>query len=173
MEKGLKKNNEIRAQKISVVMPDGQFIKEMSTQEALCRAEEEDLDLVEINPSSNDKLSICKIMDYSKYCYDKSKSEKHQQHSQHLKEIKFKLNISPHDLETKCNKVKELLMKKNKVLFMLELKSRQKSRIDDASIFFKSHLEKFKELATWEEPRISDGKIFVSFYPLKCDFSKV
>jgi translation initiation factor IF-3 len=100
----------------------------MSPQEALVKAREADLDLVEIAPTS--KPPVCRIMDYSKYKYDQEKKEKEARKRQHvvkIKEVRYKLNIEEHDYQTKLNHIKEFLVKGNKVKISLRYRGREAS----------------------------------------------
>ncbi len=68
----------------------------MKIQDALRRAQSLGLDLVEVAPSANPP--VCKIVDFGKYRYDLSKQDKDRKSSgSKLKEIKFRVNIDPHD----------------------------------------------------------------------------
>jgi len=84
--------------------------------EALARAEQAGLDLVEIAPSA--EPPVCKIIDFGKYRYQLTKKEKEQKKSQHqvkVKEIKIKPNTDDHDLMVKIKHSREFLSKGNKV----------------------------------------------------------
>jgi translation initiation factor IF-3 len=88
----------------------------MTLAEALFKAEQAGLDLVEIAP--NAEPPVCKIIDFGKYRYQLTKKEKEQKKSQHqvkVKEIKLKPNTDEHDLVVKINHAKEFVAKGNKV----------------------------------------------------------
>ncbi len=67
-------NREIRASQVRVISQTGEQIGVVTIQEALKRAEEEGLDLVEIVPGATPP--VCKIIDYGKYRYDQTKRER-------------------------------------------------------------------------------------------------
>ena len=94
-------NRDIRAPKIRVIGSTGEQIGIMHPKDALKRAEDEGLDLVEIAPNANPP--VCKIIDYGKFRYDQTKREKESKKASHqikVKEVKVKPNINEHDLQT-------------------------------------------------------------------------
>ena len=112
----LRKNEHIRAQQVRLVDTDGKMIGIVSLQEALYKAREKELDLVEISPTA--QPPVCKILDYSKYIYEQGKKEKDAKKKQKavsLKEIRMKSRIAPHDLEVKVKQIEGFLKKKDMV----------------------------------------------------------
>ena len=84
-------NDEITAQEVRLTGVDGEQIGIVSLNEAIKQAEEASLDLVEISP--NAEPPVCRIMDYGKFLYEKSKATKEQKKKQkviQVKEIKFR-----------------------------------------------------------------------------------
>lgn len=87
-----------------------------SREEALRMAQDEELDLVEVN--SKGDVPICRILDYKKFLYEKNKKGrklKSKQSKSQLKEIRVGMNISQHDLEFKRKKAEEFLSEGHKV----------------------------------------------------------
>ena len=85
----MKINREIRADKVRVITEDGDQLGVLTLREALTKAEEMGLDLVEIAPTA--KPPVCKIIDYGKFRYHQTKKEKESRKAQHqvkVKEIK-------------------------------------------------------------------------------------
>ena len=85
-----------------LVGPDGDQIGIVSTQDALRRARDLDLDLVEVAPQA--QPPVCRIMDYGKYKYERDIRQKEARKKQsriEVKEIKFRPKIDPHDYNTK------------------------------------------------------------------------
>lgn len=112
----LRVNKQIRAPKVRVIGPDGSQVGVLAIKDALMKAQEANLDLVEIAP--NAQPPVCKIIDYGKYRYDQTKREKESKKSQHqvkVKEIKLKPNIDEHDLQTKLKQARQFIEKGNKV----------------------------------------------------------
>lgn len=108
-------NRRIRVPEIRVIGEDGEQLGVMPTNQALRRAEEAHLDLVEVQPRA--KPPVCKIMDYGKYKYEQNRklsdSRKKQQQIE-LKEIKFRPKTGDHDFEVKVKSLRKFLEKGNK-----------------------------------------------------------
>lgn len=157
MSKEYRINRDIKEDSVRLIMQDGTMKGIMPLREALFIAEDLDLDLVELSPPNKGELSICKIMDYGKMMYHNSKRERGNKHVCHTKEIKYSLNISPHDLETKHRKIVEFLSKHYVVKYTMELKGRQKGMIKEALSQINSNLGTFVDMATWKDPFVSEG----------------
>ena len=100
-------------------------------QDALNKAENVGLDLVEISP--NTEPPVCKILDYGKYVYEKQKLEKKnkkKQHVIHVKEIRVRPNTSDHDLLTKLSRAKKFLEAGDKVKITVMYRGREMARQD-------------------------------------------
>ncbi|MBS9784496.1 MAG: translation initiation factor IF-3 [Oceanivirga sp.] len=145
-------NDKIRARELRVILEDGESLGIMSNQEALELAMEKGLDLVEMSP--NAKPPVCKIMNYSKFKYEKSKKDKENKKKQKnvvVKEIRIKPHIDTHDMETKMNQVKKFLAKENKVKISLRLSGRERLHIESAIKVLDDIAEQFEELAIVEK----------------------
>lgn len=119
-------NERIRAREIRVIDADGNQLGVMPPYDALKRAREQNLDLVEISP--NAVPPVCRIMDYGKYLYEQDKKEraakKHQKQIV-LKEVKFSVNVDEHDYVTKRNHVLRFLGEGDKVKASLRFRGRE------------------------------------------------
>ena len=92
--------------------------------DALKKAHEVELDLVEIGPSANPP--ICKILDYGKYKYELEKKQKSKpSHAGEIKEIRLSVTTDEHDFETKVAQAKKFLLKGYKVRVTVKMKGRQ------------------------------------------------
>ncbi len=119
-------NNQITAEKVRLIGPDGKQIGVISLKEALRKAENMDLDLVEISP--NAVPPVCRILDFSKYYFEKEKKAKEarkRQHEVEVKEIKFGPNTEEHDYNFKKNNAIKFLKQHNKVKFTVRFRGRQ------------------------------------------------
>ena len=85
-------NEEIRDKELRVIGDDGVQLGIMSAAQANALAEEQGLDLVKISPNATPP--VCKIMDYSKFCFDQKKREKEAKKNQKVVEIK-EIRMSP------------------------------------------------------------------------------
>ena len=116
------------------------------TNEALRRAREAGLDLVEVAPTA--RPPVCKIMDYGKWRYQQQKKEDRSRASSRagqLKELKLKtVRIGDHDLQIKINHAREFLKEGNKVQFTLQFKGREMAHLDlGRQLFIKIKQELF------------------------------
>ncbi len=97
--------------------------------EALKKAREKNLDLVEISPTANPP--VCRIMDYGKYLYQQEKKEREAKKHQKtitVKEVKFRINVDDHDYETKKNHVLRFLDEGDKVKATIFFRGREMTR---------------------------------------------
>jgi len=119
-------NERIRVSQVRLIDTDGSFIGVVPTAEALSLAYKEGLDLVEVQPNS--RPPVCRIMDYGKYKYEKSKkarASKKKQHAQTMKEMRFSAKISDHDYSYKKNHIREFLLNKDKVKIAIRFRGRE------------------------------------------------
>lgn len=113
-------NEEISNQNVRIV--GSTYEDSMSLEAALEIAYNEDLDLVEM--SDNNGVSICKLMNYSKFLYEQKKSKKVQKKA-NLKEIKMGCNIADHDIKVSAKKALNILNEGDKLKVMVIFKGRQ------------------------------------------------
>ncbi len=107
-----------------IVAASGQQLGVLKIQDALRFAQQAGLDLVEVAPTANPP--VCRIVDFGKFKYEISKHDKDKKSaSSKLKEIKFRVNISEHDYETKLRHSEEFLDKGNKLKVQLQFRGRQ------------------------------------------------
>lgn len=127
-------NQFIRAKEVRVVDEKGQQLGVMPLQQALQKAQQLGLDLVEIAPQANPP--VCKIIDFSKFKYQQEKKEKEMRKAQRqheMKEIYLKPTIADHDLEVKLNHVKDFLEHSHPTKIVIMSKGRLTERFDEAS----------------------------------------
>lgn len=146
-------NKEIRATEVRVITETGSQAGVISIREALDMAQAAGLDLVEI--SANSKPPVCKIIDYGKYRYQKTKKEKEGKKAQHqvkVKEIKVKPNICVHDYKTKLKHAKEFLTKGNKVRVTCSFRGREMLHTELGVNLVKRFCDDLQELSVIEAP---------------------
>ena len=122
-------NERIRAREIRVIDDEGQQIGILPPYEALKKARERNLDLVEISPTANPP--VCRIMDYGKYLYQQEKKEREAKKHQKIitvKEVKFRINVDEHDYQTKKNHVLRFLDEGDKVKATIFFRGREMTR---------------------------------------------
>jgi len=121
-------NHQIRADQLRVIDEDGKQLGVMSKHEALKLAEERGLDLVEISPEANPP--VCKIVDWGKYNYQKTKQQQQNRKlakSLELKQMRLGLKIGDHDLGIKMGKVRKFLENGHKVKITLIYRGREQA----------------------------------------------
>jgi len=112
-----------------VIDDEGQLLGIMPPYEALKKAREKNLDLVEISPTA--QPPVCRIMDYGKYLYQQEKKEREAKKHQKtitVKEVKFRINVDDHDYETKKNHVLRFLGEGDKVKATIFFRGREMTR---------------------------------------------
>jgi translation initiation factor IF-3 len=112
-----------------VIDDEGQQVGVMQPFEALKKAREKNLDLVEISPNATPP--VCRIMDYGKFLYQQEKKEREAKKHQKtitVKEVKFRINVDDHDYETKKNHVLRFLDEGDKVKATIFFRGREMTR---------------------------------------------
>ncbi|MBX4180908.1 translation initiation factor IF-3 [Sodalis sp. CWE] len=119
-------NEEIQALEVRLTGVNGEQIGIVMLHEALRKAEEAGFDLVEISP--NAKPPVCRIMNYGKFLYQKSKSAKEQRRKQkfiQIKEIKFRPNTDEGDYQVKLRSLIRFLENGDKTRITLRFRGRE------------------------------------------------
>ena len=108
---------------------DGQQLGILTTQEAISRAYEADLDLVEVAP--NERPPVCRIMDYGKYKYEKKKKTGQNQHHTKTKEIRLRPKTGEHDVSFKVKQALTFLKHKDKVQVSVVFRGREMAHVEE------------------------------------------
>ncbi|HEY5753003.1 MAG TPA: translation initiation factor IF-3 [Chthoniobacterales bacterium] len=118
-------NGRIRAREVRVIIAaTNEQAGVMKLSDALRRAQQLGLDLVEVAPNADPP--VCRIVDFGKYRYEIAKHEKDKKASTtKLKEVKFRVNIDDHDYYTKVRRAEQFLDKGNKVKVQLQFRGRE------------------------------------------------
>ncbi len=109
----------------------GEPLGVMATPDAVKRAEEAGLDLVEVAPTA--VPPVCRIIDYSKYKYEQEKREKEARKKQrviHIKEIRMGPKIGEHDYQFKLRNLEDFLKRGDKVKVTMMFKGREMSHVN-------------------------------------------
>ncbi len=142
-------NEQIKAKEVRVIDSQGQMIGVMTVAEGIKKAQEVDLDLIEVSPNASPP--VCKISNFGKMKYEiqkKAADAKKKQKVVELKEIKMTINIGKGDYDTKIRHTKEFIEKGNKVKISIKMKGREITHrdlaekmmqdiVNDTSIFAK------------------------------------
>ncbi len=138
----------------------------MKLSEALRKAQELGLDVVEVSP--NAQPPVCKIVDFGKFRYDISKQEKEKKTAAtKLKEIKFRVNIDDHDYFTKIRHGEEFLDKGNKVRVQLQFRGREMAHQEFGMELMHKVKDDLAGMSQVEmEPKIAGRNITMTLSPL-------
>ena len=125
-DRGPKSNNRIISLDVQVISSDGENLGILNTNEAIRKAKDEGLDLIEIAPNANPP--VCKIIDMGKFKYEaqkKANKAKKRQKKVELKEIKLRPVTEIHDYNFKLKNALKFLSKGDKVKFTIRFKGRE------------------------------------------------
>jgi len=150
---------------VRVVAPDGSPMGILPTGDAIARAADYGLDLVEIAPTADPP--VCRIMDYGKFKYEKSKKAKDakkKQHVMHLKEIKLHPKTDDHDFDFKLDHARKFLLKGDRVKATVVFRGREITHIE----FGRQMLERVDagvaDLAQIEMQAKMEGRNMITIY---------
>jgi len=136
--------------------------------EALERAEDAELDLVEVAP--NAKPPVCKLMDYSKFKYEKAKKAKEAKKKQKIiqnKEVRFRPNIEDHDLKTKVSKAREFLDDGDRVKLTIMFRGREMAYLDRGPLLMTKIMSHLGEDVHMEYTPTMEGRFLTTVVTLK------
>jgi translation initiation factor IF-3 len=119
-------NHRIRVPEVRVIAADGTQLGILASHEAIRMAQEQGLDLVEVNPKA--EPPVCKIMDFGKFKYEEKKKAneaKKKQNVVEIKEVKVRPKTDDHDLETKVKHIRRFLEEGNKAKITVRFRGRE------------------------------------------------
>jgi len=140
-----------------VITAEGGQLGIIPTDEAMARAREAGLDLVEVAP--NEKPPVCRIMDFGKFKYQQKKKQ-HKTHVHHtrIKEIRLRPKTGEHDIEFKVNQAKGFLQHKDKVIVSVVFRGRELAHIDEGQRVMRNLLEQLDAVGKMDAPPQQMGK---------------
>jgi translation initiation factor IF-3 len=152
-------NERIRVPEVRLIDENGEQVGVIPTSEALEKAQEKDLDLVEVAPNS--KPPVCRILDYSKYKYEqeqKAKAARKHQQQTNVREIKLRPKIAQHDYETKRGHVERFLRNQDKVKVTIMFRGREQSHPERGRMLLDRLFQDVSEMATVEQEPLQEGR---------------
>lgn len=162
-------NFQIKVPQVRVIQDDGSSLGLMNTRDALKLAQDQSLDLVEINPKAFPP--VCKICNYGKYKYDEKKKiseNRKKQKTQELKELTFRPNTDFNDLNHKLSSAKEFLAEGHKVKFTVRFRGREITHPQIAEEKLSWITQQLTGLILSEAPISLEGKLmFMTVTPTK------
>ena len=157
-------NEEIRDKEIRLIGADGAQLGILSAAEANAMAEEQGLDLVKISP--NAVPPVCKIMDYSKFCYDQKKREKDARKNQkvvEIKEIRMSPSIDTNDFNTKVKAALKFLGDGNRVKVSVRFRGREMAHQALGQEIMDRFAEACAEYGTVDKKPVLEGRQAIMF----------
>lgn len=139
-----------------MVGADGTQLGIIPTEEALTKAREEGLDLVEVAPK--ERPPVCRIMDYGKYKYDKKKKSHQHAHHTKTKEIRLRPKTGEHDIDFKVKRAIGFLKHKDKVQVSVLFRGREMAHIEEGRRVMEGVIEDLQEYGKVEMPPRQQGK---------------
>ena len=158
-DRGPRSNNRISSPEVQVITNDGENLGVLNTNEAISKAKNQGLDLIEIAPNANPPF--CKIMDMGKFKYDAQKKAnlaKKKQKVISLKEIKMRPVTETHDYEFKVKNAKKFIAKGDKVKFTIRFKGRELQHSHLGNALMTKIKEDMKDIGKVELHPKFDGK---------------
>ena len=157
-------NEEILDKEIRVIGDDGEQLGIMSAEAAMKIAEEKELDLVKISPMA--KPPVCKIMDYSKFCFDQKKREKEAKKNQRvveIKEIRMSPSIDTNDFNTKVKAAQKFLNDGNRVKVSVRFRGREMAHTNLGEKLLMDFAASCSEIAGMEKNPKLEGRFMAMF----------
>ena len=155
-------NERIRATEVRVISDSGEQLGILSLRDAIAKAEESGLDLVEVSPEA--KPPVCRLVDYGKFKYQQSKKAQEAKKKQtviEVKEINLTPNTDTHDIETKQNHIKRWIAEKARVRVGIKFRGREMSHMDLGYKVLAELMAGINELVVQESPPRMEGKRLV------------
>lgn len=141
----------------------------MLTRDALAKAMEAELDLVEVSPNADPP--VCKIMDYGKYIYQKDKAQqaaRKKQKQVQVKEIKFRPNTDDGDYQTKMRSLKSFLEEGDKVKVTVRFRGREMAHAELGRNLLERVRDELQELGQVEQfPKLEGRQMVMVISPKK------
>lgn len=162
-------NDRIEAREVRLVDQDGGMVGVVSLRDALARADDVGLDLVEISPNATPP--VCKILDYGKFKYEaqkKASAARKKQKVIEVKEIKMRPSIDQNDYGIKMKKVREFIDEGDKVKVTMRFRGREMAHQHLAINILERVKEEMADVAKVEQfPKLEGRQMIMVMAPLK------
>jgi len=148
-------NEQIRIPQVRLIDAENNQLGIVDTYEALCRARDAGMDLVEV--AHSERPPVCRIMDYGKFKYhNKKKARKSQE--QQLKEVRMRPKTDDNDRMIKINRALKFLGKGDKVQFTMQFRGRERAHREVGAAIFQGVIRDLGDLVKVERPPSMDGR---------------
>ncbi len=152
-------NERIRAREVRVIGADGEQLGVLPIREALSKAQESELDLVEVAPTA--QPPVCRIMDYGRYKYEQGKRERgahRHARASDIKGMRMSPNIGEHDFQMKARQVFYFLKDGHKVRVSMWFRGRQMAHPKLGEVLLVRLAETVAEAGSVERPPLLEGR---------------
>ncbi len=151
----------IRLSPVRLIDENNEQVGVVETPEALARAREAGLDLVEIQPDARPPL--CKIMDYGKYKYEQSKKDQKNRASQkshEMKEVRLgrSIKVDPHDVQIRIDRARKFLLQGHKVMLVQQFRGREVVHADLGEDILRDVVEALEDISKVDTPPRKMGR---------------
>lgn len=167
VEQGPRINDKIREPEVRLIDEEGGQVGVVSIKDALQRAEDAGLDLVEVSPQASPP--VCRLIDYGKYKYQQSKKAHEAKKKQviiEVKEVSLTPNTDSHDLKTKQNHIRRWVADKSRVKVSVKFRGREMSHQELGFRVIDQLLEGIDDIVTKEgRPRFEGRRLTVTLLP--------
>lgn len=153
-------NEQIRSPELRVISDEGEQLGVITRDDALEKARESGLDLVEVAPT--EKPPVCRIMDYGKFKYQQKKrlNKGHTHHGKN-KEIRLRPKIGEHDFMTKANRARKFLGERDKVICSVIFRGRENAHVDEGFKLVQRLVTELEDVAKVEQNASMQGRRIV------------
>jgi len=166
--RGPRFNHRINSPEVQVITSNGENLGILNLQDAISRAKDQGLDLIEISP--NARPPVCKIMDMGKFKYDQQKKAnkaKKKQKKIELKEIKLRPVTEVHDYTFKIKNAQKFLSKGDKVKFTIRFKGREMQHSNLGNDLMEKIKQDMQSIGKVElQPRFDGKQMIMVIQPL-------
>ena len=160
----------IRVKEVRLIGPKGESLGIMPLFKAKQKAEQLQLNLVEIAP--NNKPVVCKIMNYGKFKFEKAKKEKeNKKPTLVIKEIKFRPGIEENDIQTKVKHIQKFINSNYRVKVTVMFKGRELNHPELGNNLINKVLDRIENIDTKNQPKLEGKNMTVIIDPAK-EYSK-
>jgi translation initiation factor IF-3 len=160
-------NFRIDAREVRLIDAQGNMIGVVATRDAMARAEEAGLDLVEIAPTASPP--VCKILDYGKFKYEAQKKANEARKKQkvvEIKEVKVRPNIDDHDYDVKMRQMKGFIGEGDKVKVTLRFRGREMAHQDlGIKVLERIRVELGETIKVEQMPRLENRQMIMVLAP--------
>ena len=155
-------NQFIKAKKVRLISQSGEQLGVVELKEALSKAKDQELDLVQMNNDSD--TPVCKMMDYGKHLFDQKKQKaasKKKTKKTQLKEIKFRPGTDENDYQIKMRNIIKFLNDGDKTKITMRFRGRELAHKEIGLNLLKRVESDLVDIANVEQEPISEGRQFV------------